>query len=373
MALNKIINFKFWLRILFFLSVIFYHMSINLYSQTIPLINISGYVFDSATGLPIENANVFLSFTTMGDVSDKNGLFSIIRVPVGHYSLIVSMMGYEIEKKRIKLRAANGENFNFKLKQKILKTEGIEVSATVPKDWKKALQKFERYFLGDSENASYCTILNPEYLNFSFHPKSDSLSASSSQPINVENKALGYKISFNLLEFRAQRYSKLRFIVTAKFDTLFTENEKEKKRWLKNRNRAYLGSIRHFLASLAAKTIDKEGFTIYGAFNTEIDYQKKLKIENILSAGKSDYERLLSFKNYLKVIYSGEKEPYEYQPYFSSGNNCQTSWIKMLQNSVVFNIDGHLNQPDAFTKYGYWGWERTADMLPLDFKLVKDE
>ncbi len=373
MAFDRIFNFIFRLRSLFFLSVIFYHMPINLYSQTTPRIKISGYVIDDATRLPIIDVNVFLSFTTLGTVTDKNGLFSIGRVPIGTYELIVSMMGYETANKGISLTESSGKNFNFSLKQKIIKTEGIKVTATVPKGWKKVLQKFERFFLGDSENASYCTILNPEYLDFDFHPEKDLFSASSSQPIKIENKALGYKISFDLLEFLAEGYSNINYMVTAKFDTLFTENEKEHKRWLKNRKKAYLGSVRHFLASLAAKSIEEEDYTIYEVSSTFNPYHKELKIDIIQSAGKSEYERVLSFKNYLKVIYSGEIEPNEYRPNYPYGETYQTSWIKMIQDSVVFNINGHLYQPYSFTRYGYWSWERVAEMLPLDFKPVKDK
>ena len=112
------ITFKFWLRTLFLLLVIFYHLPINLFSQTTPVIKISGYVIDSATRRPIENVNVFLSFTTLGDVTGKNGLFTIKRVPVGHYDLIVSMMGYETVNKRISLTESGIKNFNFELKMK---------------------------------------------------------------------------------------------------------------------------------------------------------------------------------------------------------------------------------------------------------------
>lgn len=366
------ITFKFWLKTLFFL-VIYFQQPFNLYTQTTPLIKISGYVIDSATRRPIENVNVFLSFTTLGDVTGKNGLFSIKRVPVGHYDLIVSMMGYETVNKRISLTESGIKYFNFDLKVKIIKTKGIEVSATVPKGWKKILGKFERFFLGDSENASYCTILNPEYLDFDFHPDTDLFSASSNQPIIVVNKALGYKITINLIDFKAKSYSQINYMVTAKFDTLFAEDEKENKRWLKNRKKTYLGSVRHFLASLAANTLDEEDFSVYEIVNINIDYQKELKGKNILFAGKSDYERILSFKNYLKVIYQRELEPNEYAPYNRYARKYQTSLIKMSQDSVVFTIDGLLYKPYSITRYGYWGWERAAEMLPLNFKPIKEE
>ena len=72
------------------------------------------------------------------------------------------MIGYEVEKIDIELTRSSTNIFNFKLKQKAIETQEIEVHAARASEWKKMYNKFERIFLGVSENASKCKILNPK-------------------------------------------------------------------------------------------------------------------------------------------------------------------------------------------------------------------
>jgi TonB-dependent receptor len=55
---------------------------------------VAGSIIDSETGEPIPGATIFLEKTTMGTSSDLDGHFAINRVPVGEYTLAVSMIGY---------------------------------------------------------------------------------------------------------------------------------------------------------------------------------------------------------------------------------------------------------------------------------------
>ncbi len=294
------------------------------------------------------------------------------------------MIGYEIESVDINLAESSNKIFNFSLRQTAIKITEIEISSTVPQAWKKVLKRFTSYFLGASRNASRCTILNPQYLDFRFHSESDRFSASSSQPISIENRALGYQISFGLEDFMGQSFFEVQYWGTAKFDTLISENEKEKNKWRKNRQETYKGSIRHFFSALASETLEKENFIVYRSTNIPgrygTIYQKELNIDEIVTSGPKDYERILSFDEFLKISYTGEEEPDEYalsvhnnfqiNP-IQARKNHQTSWIEMTTDSVIFNIDGILYQPYALISYGYWGWERIAEILPLDFKPAK--
>ena len=55
---------------------------------------IAGVIRDAETREPLPGANVTIEGTNMGDASDVNGAFSIIGVPPGEYTLVISMMGY---------------------------------------------------------------------------------------------------------------------------------------------------------------------------------------------------------------------------------------------------------------------------------------
>ena len=138
------------------------------FSQEVPRVRIFGRVIDASTQKPLHFANVFLSNTTKGSATDEDGIFDIVNVPLGTYELIVSVMGYELQTRTIDLTKPLEKEFNFSLKSKPIEAPEINVTAEIPKEWKKHLGIFERYFLGLSSNASKCKILNPEVLDFEY-------------------------------------------------------------------------------------------------------------------------------------------------------------------------------------------------------------
>ncbi len=56
--------------------------------------SVSGFIRDDATGEPISYANVFISNSTMGAATNRDGYFVISKIPVGIYELNVTMIGY---------------------------------------------------------------------------------------------------------------------------------------------------------------------------------------------------------------------------------------------------------------------------------------
>ena len=57
--------------------------------------SISGTIVDSDTHQPLPGANIILIDTDLGIATDINGKFSLNNIPVGSYSVSVSMIGYE--------------------------------------------------------------------------------------------------------------------------------------------------------------------------------------------------------------------------------------------------------------------------------------
>lgn len=54
---------------------------------------IAGHVVgDEGQGL--QGANVILEGTSLGVATDENGFYALLNVPPGHYTLVVSMIGY---------------------------------------------------------------------------------------------------------------------------------------------------------------------------------------------------------------------------------------------------------------------------------------
>ena len=99
--------------------------------------------------------------------------------------------------------------FDFKLEVELFEVDEIEIVEDTPRRWRRQLKQFEKAFLGTSENARACTLLNPEYLSFTSE-KRGQLEASASAPLIIENRALGYRIEY-LLDAFSQTRSQVEF------------------------------------------------------------------------------------------------------------------------------------------------------------------
>lgn len=352
----------------------------NTPAQEVPRVKITGKVLDAATGKPLHYVNVFLANTTMGCATNSKGQYAIEYVPLGAYELIVSMIGYEIKRQDIQLTEPKDREFDFRLRSEAIHAPGIQVTATRIADWQSNLRKFKELLLGSSPNALQSKLLNPEVLDFEKDDTVNLFSAKASQPLVIENKALGYKIHLYLESATCSDNILIRFLYTSRFELLDPADEKEEKKWEKNREETYKGSFTHFLAAMASGQLEEEGFLIYKVPDpTKRDDRtksSKIVIEDIVTPGKTVFERQLGFSDFLKVVYIFEDEPEGYKRQVPSGGTTfvrndqatqQMSWLKMNLPSTTFNISGYMTNPYAVTKYGYWAWERFADELPLDY------
>ena len=77
--------------LLWFLSILFVAFSVMAGTTG----KIAGTVRDAQTGEPLIGANVVLKGTGMGAATDMDGYFYIINVPIGEYTVEVSMIGYQ--------------------------------------------------------------------------------------------------------------------------------------------------------------------------------------------------------------------------------------------------------------------------------------
>ena len=87
-----------------YLSLIFLLISINAFGQN----TIKGKVTDGSS--PIEFVTINLEGTRYFTTTNEKGIYEVKYIPDGEYKLVVSMMGYEMVSKKIKL--SNGEILN---------------------------------------------------------------------------------------------------------------------------------------------------------------------------------------------------------------------------------------------------------------------
>ena len=98
--------------------------------------SVSGFVRNDQTGEPISYANVYISNSTMGAATNRDGYFVITNIPLGIYEINASMMGYGVQKKEIDLSYGEPVRIEIRMKEEALK--GSEVLVTAER------QKFER-------------------------------------------------------------------------------------------------------------------------------------------------------------------------------------------------------------------------------------
>ncbi len=357
-------------KILLFLC--FYALISNTFAQS----QIKGIVTDSQTKEPLIGASVFLNNTTIGVATDKDGKFTLKNVQIGTVDLVVSFIGYQNAQQRVELK----ENQDFELKiilQPLAQElQGVEISAEKDKVWKRNLNKFEKIFLGKTPNVSACKILNSWTLDFLTDDEKDILTATASLPVEVENRALGYKVSFYLKRFfqQADEYS---ILGNARFEALSPKDEKERKKWENNRKLAYFCSDRYLLKSIIKGKAQERGFVLYkdkeGAkAPTRTPYFSKELGKSIVEIKPQEIsiQQLTphSFKIFLpkrvEVHYTQEKAIF---PTYLD-NNYQVSWLSLKANEIEVYQNGLLKNPLQVYTSGYMGNLRIADMLPLDYE-----
>jgi len=329
---------------------------------TSPALAISGQLLDAATGNVLPQANVFLANTTFGAVTDAEGRYVIRNVPVGTHELVASLLGYEMQKIPVRITAGN-VTMNLRLKATPLEMSKIEVLATPDREWQKNLQKFATLFWGNNYKASECKILNPEVLDFAMEKESDCFIAVANRPLRLENLRLGYRAEFIVQEFRYYLAAQeIKFAFIPRFEEMPPATSDEARQWKVNRRATYLGSFRHFLASVISGRLMPEGYEVEilrhlpweeneKRFNRPItDFSAML----LPTAFRTEFE--FNFKGTLQIIYKPER------------GGPQASWLVVKRDHLLLNKAGYAYDGYAFFLYGHWFAQRAAEALPRDYE-----
>ena len=109
------------------ISVALFIFISNLISQ----VKITGYVFDAETNKPLPGANVYVENTTFGSATDENGYFEIKNLPAGRYTIVSSFVGYERQRKMIKVADGEVVNLTFHLKPTVLPSQTVVITALI--------------------------------------------------------------------------------------------------------------------------------------------------------------------------------------------------------------------------------------------------
>ncbi len=315
---------------------------------------VKGSVIDNDTGNPLEAASVYFTQTTIGTTVKKSGQFVLEVSKPGNYELIVSMVGYEMQRNNIYIEPGKEYKYQFKLIPKVIALKAVEIVGEDMDAWRKNLEIFKFKFLGDLAAADSCTMYNLEYLNFEW--KGGFLIAETDRPITVINKFLGYKIICELLHFEFNvNTSVYACYFIPMFIELIPENQAQKNVWLANRKLEYLGSPEHFLKSLRNNRLDEEGYKVYHVTGIGNYDQRLIKIvenwEDIKYEGRVFDDPAIFFENYLRIKYKNIELSYVYQRY---------DFFTIDQNGIA---DNH----PPFIYFGFWTKNGVSNLLPRDY------
>lgn len=338
---------------------------------------ISGKVIDAVTQQPLQAASVFAQNTTSGTVTDAAGNF---KIPLnnGGYDLVVSFTGYESASRRITTADGNDPNIVIALKQAEKSMEVVAVRSTneVKNGWEQYGDFFTEQFLGKTPNSALCSFANKEVLKFYFSKKRNRLKVASTEPLIIENKALGYRIKY-LLDSLTYDYTNLvtQYVGSPLFEEMTATDSMQAVLWQQNRQKAYQGSVLHLMRSIYRKEMKSAGFEIQFLVKDRLAGDTAIKLKDFYGAlnyDKNDTTQVVDiFPNQqeVAVLYLNEKpdagfsfsdndQPRKYQ--FSVLSFAAGEPISIEQNGF------HYNQTDI-TIQGYMAWEKVADMVPYDF------
>lgn len=346
-------NKRFVAPYFFFAFTFFIHFPTSA-QQALDYYSISGTVVDAKTKEVLPFANVYFSQTLKGATSDPNGNFQIDNVKPGSYDLVASFVGYQTLNAKVEIVDSDYENLQIQLKVDVQSLVEVEVETKRDREWEQKVKAFERAVLGSIPFSKKCEILNPWVLSFSGSKSVQS--ATASKPIEIVNRALGFRIFMTL-----NQYFKTPEVLTYKgyfqFQLIEAVDEKEKKQWVNNREAAYNGSITHFLKSLLDERLKEEGFYLV-ANNEEKTIITKNNLDRFVTVEKRDRYWKLELSSPITMTYQSPTYAEVYQETFLTPD---------AKKEILFDSYGVLKDPTSLSLAGHLPSEGLSTLLPLDY------
>jgi CarboxypepD_reg-like domain len=340
-----------------------------------------GKVISAETKLPLQGASVFAQNTTLGTATDAEGNFKL-SLPDGGYSLVITYTGYQTETKRINNADANDKSIVYELAQREKQMEEVAVVATseVKDGWNKYGQFFLDKFIGQTNNSALCSIKNREAIRFYYSKKRNRLKVLATEPLVIENLALGYNIQYNLDSFTHEYNTEVSLYTGYPlFEEMVTSDNDQQTKWVQARQQAYKGSMLHFMRSLYNKTLKQEGYEVQFVVDVN-EKETAIPLKDFYTAlnyQKDDSTLLVQVNpNQLRVgvIYLKEKPASLFLNLFpDEPADFQFSTLTFLPNeSIGIEQNGYYFEQNDLAISAYWTWDRVADQLPYNYVFLTE-
>lgn len=297
----------------------------------------SGKIVDNESGKAVAGANIYINNTTIGRMSNEEGLFSFDNIPLGMQELVITFVGYET----ISYSFSSAQlplKLDFKLKQKAQELDEVKIGVDYivldsrnPNNWK----KFKDGFLGITPYSDQCIIQNKEDIELRYIKETRGMKAVAKRPIVIVNKALGYIVEYDLQNFELSPIG--RSLSGKSFFRELNDKELSDKK-AKFRNASYYGSMIHFLRSVYDNTISTEGFEVRSI--TRSKNTEKARVLKIIA--QLDYAKKSEFIVNKNSTALGDSSAY-YRKFFSEPDNFETLSSNLLSPGDIKTVNSSGN------------------------------
>ncbi len=349
--------------------------------------NVSGIIRSDEDASSLPAVSVYAQGTTKGTTSQANGTFSINDMPTGEFDIVFSLLGYERQIKHISLRGNTSLTVNVQLKRKEIKVAAVEVTGSAD-EWKRLLPNFTTQFLGISENAQRCKILNPEVVNLSGGTNGESLTAQTDSTLVVENQALGYRIHVEIERFFYDaNQGWFTMVYYPRFVDMKAANEQQRENWLRQRDRCYRYSFTHFLRSVLQRRISQSNFLVSSGELWDLQRAEGMRVADSIIAVSttrdstrfwidfhSEYirvDREDEFGSWRVSMLGAGISPHR-QSLPLANKEITSSIVRFNQRPIQVDSNGNLIDPLSVGFHAYWATCRLADTLPFDYQPEKE-
>lgn len=356
-------------------------------------------------GHTVAGVQIYLDGTKTGTISAADGSFTLDIAGKNSGNLVFSKENYETF--IIAVSGVPDKN----LKVVLLKSNDIEEIRIIPYT-EEAYRNYIDYFLDQfiGSDREHVRIKNQRTLKFAYDKTNKTLKVKAPQTLIIENKNLGYEITYNIVDFLADFNTKT---VRNTGTSFFRETRNTDKVRL-NRMNAYDGSLLHFFRCVYHDTVTSEGFIVNqvikvpnpeyptgqeleqlkafaeiasknGTFNLPADILDiserkrtqqpfaraivKTRIPDTDYIKRTGSEVLFSFKDILQVNYP----KYEYELKGKTFLKSRTAIVIssfLHPDGETFEVseDGNISTPDLLITEGDFTKNKLENMLPLDYQ-----
>lgn len=340
---------------------------------------IRGYVVDKE-GKRLEFATVYLNNTSINTYSDANGRF-VLNVPPQYKTvqLGASLVGFKHTTKNLDLTHAVTELVL--VLEHSGELEEVLVFGKGERDWRKKWMIFKNGLLGETPFTAECMIKNQEVIKLEWDKKHKKVLAKATQPIEIQNDALGYKIFLKLDKFESDG-TFTQYAGSKYFQPLTGKNEKIQEKYEKNRAAAFQNSFRNFLVVLAENKAAQNGFELFKIVSIRRQYFGKISVENEVISGNfktTEAKEICFYDEESNLFYLKSELPLlvfnrntELFPPVFNDFPYVFSQIELPNQVFTFTQNGWIVSPNGMILYDNWGFEGISNMLPSDYHLKSE-